>query len=446
MNGIAYAALANISGHLGSSGSLLTRVFLVLICVALLVLLYAMRGHLVLQLMVGLPALGITSYFVLRAQLAGGVEAAQHTYVIPKAPTSCFAQSEKNPLVVLAALGEPEDFGYPAKTVDRIAVRDLLIDASYDGLDSLLTAYSDSARRDFRFEYRLMDAFGAFAIASPVLATFMDDWVTTRPSSANARIVRATYYTAAAWNARGETSSRNTSFRQGMAAHAYFARALVDLDSALRRTPCSVMAYGGYMAIAPYAGDTAMSREAMDQALLLQPYSYVVREEQMLNLRPRWGGSYDAMNKLAREADSLGDTNPRLHALHGFADWDQGDMSERHKEPARALEFYDRALSFGDLWRFRLERGRLYEALGREDEALADLERALVQRPQHARLLDILASTKYELGRVADGPDRDRLFYESYGDESLAALLDPTESEYEESLAFYKKNIPEYAH
>jgi hypothetical protein len=84
MNGIAYATLANISGHGGSSASLLTRVFLVLICAALLILLYALRGHLVLQLGVGLPALGITTYFVLRAQLAGGFEAPQRTYVIQK--------------------------------------------------------------------------------------------------------------------------------------------------------------------------------------------------------------------------------------------------------------------------------------------------------------------------------------------------------------------------
>jgi tetratricopeptide (TPR) repeat protein len=446
VNGIAYAALANISGHVGTSSSLLVRIFLVLIAAALIVLLYALRGHIVLQLLVGLPALGITTWYVLRAQLAGGIERPQHTYVIPKAPPACFAHAEQAPAGALAALAEPEDFGYPAKTLDRIAVRDLLIDASYDGLDSLLTAYSDSAQRDFRFEYRMVDAFGAFSTASPVLETFMDDWVATRPTSANARLVRATYYTAAAWQARGEASNRNTSFHRTMQAKNYFTRALADLDSALRRSPCSVMAYKGYMAIAPYAGDTAMSREAMDQALRMQPYSFVVREQHMLNLRPRWGGSYEAMNRLAREADSLGQTNSRLRALHGFADWDQGDMSERHNEPARALEFYERALSYGDFWRFRLERGQLYHGLGRDDEALADLQRALVQRPQHPELLDDLASTKYELGRSASAEQRDRLFYESYGDESLAVLLDPADDDYQKSMAFYKESIPEYAH
>ena len=231
-----------------------------------------------------------------------------------------------------------------------------------------------------------------------------------------------------------------------MAARGYFTRALSDLDSALRRAPCSVVAYEGYMDIAPYAGDTGMSRDAMDQALLIQPYSFLAREGHMLNLRPRWGGSYEAMEELAQGADSLVNRNPRLRSLHGFVAYDQADLAIRSKDTPRALELYEQALSFGDLWRFRLKRGQLYHWIGREEDALADLQHAQVQRPQHAELLDRLASTKYELGRRADGPEAHRLFYETYGDESLAVLLDPAEEDYQESMAFYKKSIPEYAH
>ena len=46
----------------------------------------------------------------------------------------------------------------------------------------------------------------------------------------------------------------------------------------------------------------------------------------------------------------------------------------------------------------------------------------------------------------ADGSEAHRLFYETYGDESLAVLLDPADDGYQESMAFYKKAIPEYAH
>lgn len=447
MHGIVYASL-KISGDIGSGTSVAVRVLLVIVCLGLIALLVALRGHKWLQLLVVLPTLLITSFYVIAAQIAASGGRPQHTYAIPKAPASCLAPPADSPVAAFASLNEsePEDVGYPIKTVDRMEMRDRLMDGSFDALDSILTGYSDSARRDFRLEYRMMDSYDAFSTASPTLETFLDDWVTSRPSSANAYLVRATYYTALAWHARGSANSRNTTFRQSMAARLNFVRALADLDSTLRRAPCSVAAYEGYMEIAPYAGDTAMSREAMDQALLIQPYSFIVREAHMLNLRPRWGGAYEAMEQLADQADSLANRNPRLRTLHGFVPWDQADAAIRNKDAARALELYAQALSFGDLWRFRFKRGQLYHWVGREEDALADLERALVQRPQHADLLDRLASIKYELGRRADGSEAHRLFYETYGDESLAVLLDPADDGYQESMAFYKKSIPEYAH
>ena len=443
-----YASLAKLSGQVGSGTSVLVRALLVVICLGLIGLLVALRGHKWLQLALVLPTLLITSFYVVMAQIAASGGAPQHTYKIAKAPTSCLAALTDDRRTASASLSEsePEDLGYPTKTVNRIELRDLLIDASFDALDSILTAYSDSAQRDFRLEYRMSDAYDAFSTASPELEPFMDDWVSSHPKSANAYLVRATYYSASAWHARGAALSRNTTFRQSMAAHSYFTQALADLDSALRRAPCSLAAYEGYMDISPFVGDTGMSRESMDQALLVQPYSFLARESHILNLRPRWGGSYDAMEQLAQGADSLANRNPRLRTLHGFVSWDQADYAVRKKDASHALELYQHALSFGDFWRFRLKRGQLYHWVGREEESLADLERALVQRPQHAELLDVLARTKYELGRRADGPEAHRLFYETYGDQSLAVLLDPGDEDYQESMAFYKKAIPEYAH
>ncbi len=447
VNGFAHAALASVSvsGHSGSS-SLTVRILLAVIFVGLIALLFALRSHRILQLSVAVPAILITAFFEVRAQISAGMREPQRTHLVPKAPTACLTSRADNPTADLAPLSEAEDLGYPTKTLNRIEVRDLLIDASYDALDSMLTAYSDSARRDFRFEYRMIDAFGAFSTAATTFEPFLDDWVLTRPSSGNALLVRATYYIAAGWHARGAASMRNTSFGQVMGAQGYLTRALADLTGALRLLPCSVVAYKGLMTIANYFGDTAMSRAAMDQALLIQPYSFVVREEHMLNLRPRWGGSYEAMELLAQAADTLSTWNPRLRVLHGFADLDQADLAVREKETGRALELYQHALSFGDFWRFRFERGQLHHWMGRDEQALADLERALVQRPQYPDLLDRLASAKYELGRYARGSEQHRLFYEAYGDESLAALLDPADEDFQKSMAFYKESIPEYAH
>jgi tetratricopeptide (TPR) repeat protein len=430
----------------GKGESLRLRLILLAIFAVLLVVFYGLRRHKGLQSVLGLAVLGVVTFFTVRGDLADRDRDARQASLVPHAPATCFALAGETGPAALDSLDEPQEFGYPAKTLDRVEVRDRLIDGAYDSLDSLLTAYSDSARRDFRLEYRMIDAFGAFSTAAANLEPFLDDWVKARPSSGNALLARATYYAASGWHARGGSISLRTSFRRMMGAQSNFTRALSDLHAGLRLSPCSIVGYHAFMSIAPYNGDTAMSREAMAQALLIQPYSFVSRELHMLNLRPRWGGSHEAMDRLAGEADSLVDRNPRLRALHGFSAWDEGDEAERKHDTIRALDLYDRALTFGDFWRFRMERGQLYHRLDREADALADLERALVQRPQSARLLDLLAGAKYELGRSARGGERDRLFYETYGDESLATLLEPDDEDYQRSMAFYKSSIPEYAH
>ena len=53
---------------------------------------------------------------------------------------------------------------------------------------------------------------------------------------------------------------------------------------------------------------------------------------------------------------------------------------------------------------------------------------------------------EYDLGRAATTPaDAERYYRQAYYDEELAAGLDPADARIQEMLAFYRKNIPEYA-
>ena len=444
---LADLALLRVSGS--GIGSIDLRLRLIQGAVLALIVLgiYALRRHRVLQILFGVVAALVVGFFVVVAQLASASEAiaARRASLIPKAPQACLPRPD-SATSFASVDSEPQELGYPVKTLDRLSVRSLLVESSFDELDTLLTAYADSARADFRLEYRLSDAFEAFSTAAPELELFLNDWVKTRPQSGNARLARAVYFAASGWHARGANTIGTTAFRRIVVARSNFAHALDDIEVAFKRLPCSATAYLTVMDIAPFYADTAASREAMEQALRIQPLSFRVREEQVLNLRPRWGGSYEMMEQVATAADPLIDRNPRLKTLHGFVDWDRGDREERAGNAERAVEFYDHALSYGDFWRFRLERGEFLIRRDRYPEALVDLERARVQRPQNPRLLNALSSTKYALGRVSDQVEQYHFFYDAYADEALAAELDPAEQEYQESLAFYKKNIPESVH
>jgi tetratricopeptide (TPR) repeat protein len=340
------------------------------------------------------------------------------------------------------------DLGYPTNTYDRLYVRNYVREGQYDFLDTLLMVYADSVRRDYRVEYRMFDLYNAFDVADTTLKPFLDTWVAERPQSANARLVRATWLTAVGEQIRGEDVSANTDRSKFRSLHDYLDLAKADVQAAHAIDPCSLVGYHILMLAAAHDnGNTALSRQLMEQALTIQPYSFLMRARHMYNLRPRWGGSYRKMDDLAQQADSFIARNPRLRALHGFSVWDRADESERSKDTLTALAQYDSSLAFGDFWQFNLDRGQYMYRLDHPEAALTNLERALAQRPQHVDVLAYLARVHYELGRLARGRAEERAthYHEAYRYIDLAIELDPRDESIRRTRKFYQEQIPQFA-
>ena len=294
--------------------------------------------------------------------------------------TSCVPAPES--LTVTSAVPASDyDLGYPRKTADQLAIRDMLRTRSYNVLDTLLLAYADSAWRDFRLEYRLLDAYDAFSVAAQSLEPLLDDFVSYLPDSPAPRFARAAYYIESARHARGTRWAHETSDDQFARMNQYFEKAGADIQEGYRLAPCSFLAYYLTMRATQAYGATEASRASLDEALAVYPYSFLLRSMHMYNLVPRWGGSYEAMEQFAREADGLWDRNPRLQSLHGFAHWDRGVVYWADRDTTSALLEHANALVFGDLWQFRLEMGKLNYRIDKYHEALSNLDRALAQRP-----------------------------------------------------------------
>jgi tetratricopeptide (TPR) repeat protein len=338
-----------------------------------------------------------------------------------------------------------EDFGYPTQTIDRLAVRRLLMSRSYDTLDLVLSAYADSVVRDYRLEYRLFDAYAAFGVAMPVLESRLNEWVAQRPSSAAALISRGTFFSASGWNARGAKSARETGRDRFHKMDDFFRRASSDLNAALRLAPNSIVAYRELISINFAESDLDTSRQLLDKGLKIQPYSFRLRVTYMHNLLPRWGGSYDEMARFAEESARYAARNPRLGALRGFVDWDRGRILEAKGLKAQAIKAYDRALAFGDFWQFRYDRGDLYFHNHQELKAVEDLDRVLVQNPQNTDALYDRSWASYNIGLDATGEARRHYLGQAFDDAEMAVALDPMDTYYREHLAFVRENIPEYA-
>jgi tetratricopeptide (TPR) repeat protein len=339
---------------------------------------------------------------------------------------------------------QTENFGYPTQTIDRLAVRQVLLARAYDALDRVLAAYADSVKRDYRVEYRLFDAYRAFGVAIPSLEPRLNEWVQLRPKSVAALLARATFYRAAGWNARGTARSRETTSQQFQRMGSFFQRAAADLDSARRLDPKSIVAYRLMIDMVASRADLKTSREMLGEALKIQPYSFLLRLSHMANLR-RWGGSYEAMEDFADESAPYAKRNPRIKALKGFVDMDRAEDFEAQDQKGDAIEAYQRALRFGDYWEFRYQRGKYYSRSDLDEDALEDFNTALLQQPQGDDVLSNRATAEYELARHAFGEAKDAYFSQAFRDIELAVAIDPTGEGHLTDLAFYRKNIPEYA-
>jgi tetratricopeptide (TPR) repeat protein len=340
---------------------------------------------------------------------------------------------------------QAEDFGYPAQTVDRLAVRRLLVSKSYDVLDRVLSAYGDSVLRDYRVEYKLFDAYAAFGVAVPEFEPFLTEWVHKRPKSAAALLARASFYRASGWNARGTRYASETPKEQLRRMDYFFQRSAADLIAAHRLDPKSIVAYRQMIDISTTVSDRASISSLMEEAMKLQPNSFLLRATYMHNLLPRWGGSYEAMAQFAAKSAPYAAKNPRIKALGGFADWDKGRVSESAGYKGDAIEAYERALKFGNFWQFRYQRGEYNSRSDQNEDALEDFNSVIAQYPQNDEALSARATVEYELGRHAFGEAKAAYFSQAFRDIALAATLDPANADYRTDLDFYNKNIPEYA-
>lgn len=368
---------------------------------------------------------------------------------VASAPSSVSSSAPISPgdlLVLLPNTGQPaEDFGYPTQTVDRLAMRRLLAAKSYDALDRVLAAYGDSVLRDYRVEYRLFDAYAAFDVAVPPLEPLLTEWVRTRPKSPSARLARAMFYRALGWNARGYKLARETSREQFQRMGNFFRLSAADVDTALHLEPKSFAAYRQLIDLARAEGDVKSSRKFLDQGLKLQPNSFVLRMAYMLSILPRWGGSYEMMAQFADESAPYAKRNPRIASLKGFVDWDQGRRAESDGRNGDAIELYQRALQSGNLWEFRFQKAKYNSRADQNEDALQDLNSALVQAPQDADVLNERARVTYELGRTTPGEASAKYYSQAFRDVALAVQLDPADEDIREHLAFIQANIPEYA-
>jgi tetratricopeptide (TPR) repeat protein len=287
----------------------------------------------------------------------------------------------------------------PAQESDAPNVRDLVLAEHFVAADTLLDEMREKFMTDIAVEsdmYRLWDQFYR---PVPELEEALTLWVEIE-NSANARLARGIHYTAMGWRARGDAYISATSKTQLRGMEAYFRLALGDFQAVLEQRPSELFAYCYAMEVLMSFGVDEAVQGLYEKALEEHPLAYTPRSFYLTSLAPWWGGSMQEIEQVVDDSRAFYDRNPDLRALEGRATSVLADDADAAGKFATALTLYNRALEQGGPhWRYLNGRGEMYMRLRRFDEAIADLNRVLVLRPDFVEALEHRSYSHYERGQ-----------------------------------------------
>jgi tetratricopeptide (TPR) repeat protein len=291
--------------------------------------------------------------------------------------------------------------GYPLRTADKRAVLRLLRARKFDVLDAWLVDLQAQFEADYHKEYWPIDALDAFGNVDPALGPLLDAWVAAKPGSYMALAARGIHHQSVGWFRRGGRWACETPPENFEAMNAAHVTALPDLDEALVRHPKLLAAHRAILRVATANGaPLELKRRLFDEAIVHCPDCFQIRTTRMWGLQPRWGGSYDEMRTFARESIDAS-ANGKLRLLAGYPDADACNMLRHKGKTVEAFAACNRALAIGESADFYRERAFTLRKTNRP-AALADLERALFLRPQHADLIEERADLLFRMRKFSE--------------------------------------------
>ena len=291
----------------------------------------------------------------------------------------------------------------PPFTANKAELIQELRDRKFQQLDTQLNSYQKAFEGNVLEEGNLAIAFDTFGFTDPALTPILDEWVKNEPASYPAHLARAEHLLALGWQARGDRSTEKTSEQQFNEMQNLFGEGVKEAIAAIKLNPKSSIGYALIIDATKGAGSGDGLRRAYAVGIKNVPLSLSIRTYVMTALEPRWGGSYDAMEKFAGEAQKYAAQNPRLVSLKGFADADRADEASSAGDQRKAIRLCNKALEEGgDFSMAYMYRGDMYGLLHLYDDALEDLNRANRLRPQNPKVLESLAYVYEGLTRPKD--------------------------------------------
>lgn len=244
-----------------------------------------------------------------------------------------------------------------------------------------ITAAQLAYERGEARESAVFSAIEVFNKPRPRLATALDRWIAEEPDAYAPWLARAVQRDALAWQARGGDFAHKTpeeNFREMTRFHRLAAE---DLRRSLEHSRRPIASIVSLMWVATASGYREAVRDLFMAGLRLSPRSYALHRGYLVQLFPKWGGSFELGEALLRDAQVRGLTAFDLGSLKLMM------FQERNRErilsdpraaigvAAQYTKVHDSAQSW--LWRGVAEREH-----GMLAEASESLRKAIEHAPE----------------------------------------------------------------
>lgn len=293
-------------------------------------------------------------------------------------------------LVINAHAVDDEIEEFTKQRIQYEQTRVLLSEKRFKELDKKMNALQQEYERGNRTSAEVLAGFRPFYDPSPSMTSLHDEWVKGFSSSYAAYLARAVHYKYVGRALRGGRWISETPEKQIKEMEQYLTMAMQDLKQSEQLTKKPLASYLHMMDIGMYLGGSKFNREMLEKGWALEPSNMILPRKFMYTLRPRWGGSFAAMDAFLDECKKRGTSAKDLRTLEAVILLEKGWVSTREKDYDIALGFYNRAVSLNpddaelkeSLWR-RVDLN--VQTLKKYAQAIPDLDRILAMDPESKR-------------------------------------------------------------
>lgn len=271
---------------------------------------------------------------------------------------------------------------------------------NYNALEIELSKLQQNYENDASTERILLFALSSFENSDPILESELEAWVLEKPDSVFSHLSLGLYHAHLGWLSRGSRWSKDTTSQQFAKMRGHFRKASDELTWVVNKNPKQSIAYAGLISIERGISIRNQKNSFFDKAIKHNPLSSVVRTTYLSGLLPKWGGSFDEIEKFLSETSTFYSQNSALKIQDGYLEYAKGDKlftSDSINANEDALVYLNKAIVKSSYTKYLSRRAQVHKSMKSYYKSIDDYTKALQKNPQDSTDLAGRANVYYKL-------------------------------------------------